>query len=187
MPCVPYSPPPNEMNEETMSSQPTKVARFRLICLGAIAAVALSACGSDASDSTASDTTVSAAESVAADTSASVADTVVAETAATAEGTEAAAAEGAPAGGVVLTDGEAPAERTITVVGRAFEPNTLTIKVGDIVTFKAGDKEITSVIVGDLSGATVTGGLIETFKFSAPGTYPVKEDISGNTATIIVE
>lgn len=163
-----------------MSSQPTQVTRFRLVCLGAFAAVALSACGSNASDSTASDTTVAAAESVAADTSASVADTAVAETAA-------AAAEGAPAGGVVLTDGEAPAERTITVVGRAFEPNTLTIKVGDIVTFKAGDKEITSVIVGDLSGATVTGGLIETFKFSAPGTYPVKEDISGNTATIIVE
>ncbi len=175
-----------------MSSQPTQVARFRLICLGAIAAVALTACGSNASDSTASDTTAVAAESVAADTGASVADTAVAdtavaETAAAAEGTEAATAEGAPAGGVVLADGEAPAERTITVVGRAFEPNTLTIKVGDIVTFKAGDKEITSVIVGDLGGATVTGGLIETFKFSAPGTYPVKEDISGNTATIIVE
>lgn len=38
------------------------------------------------------------------------------------------------------------------------------------------------------SGAdtTVTTGLYGTFQFDAPGTYPVREDISGNTATITV-
>ena len=46
---------------------------------------------------------------------------------------------------------------------------------------------IDAVIVGPLDGATVTKGLFETFTFSAADTYPVKEDISGNTATITVE
>jgi hypothetical protein len=42
------------------------------------------------------------------------------------------------------------------------------------------------VLVGGLDGATVTGGLTETFRFDEPGTYTVKDDISGNTATIVV-
>ena len=92
-----------------------------------------------------------------------------------------------PAGGVKLANGEAPADRTIQITGSKFSPETLTIKVGQNVTFKAGDKGTYGVKVGDLDGATVSGGLIETFDFSKPGTYSVVEDISSNAATITVE
>lgn len=93
----------------------------------------------------------------------------------------------APAGGVKLANGEAPAERTIKVTKGAFNPNTLTIKVGQNVTFKSGDSGSYGVKVGDLDSATVSGGLIETFEFSKAGTYNVSEEIYSGTATITVE
>jgi plastocyanin len=92
-----------------------------------------------------------------------------------------------PTGGVLLTDGAQPPERTITFTDGAYAPSTLTIKVGEKVTFVAGDDKISAVIVADLDGATVTKGLTETFVFSKPGVYPVKEDLTGATATITVE
>ncbi len=87
----------------------------------------------------------------------------------------------------ILTDGTAPAERTIAISDNGFTPDTLTIKTGEIVTFVADGDGIFAVLVGPLDGATVTGGLTETFVFPGAGTYTVVEDISGNTATITVE
>jgi plastocyanin len=166
-----------------MSSKRSLSTRFRVICACGLVTFSLSACGSKSSDDTTTATeTTATTEAAATETTAAATDTT-----ATAPEPTAAPEGAALVQGVILTDGEAPAERTITVVGQAFEPGTLTVKVGDTVTFKAGDKRISAVIVGDLSGATVTGGLVETFQFSIPGTYPVKEDVSGNTATIIVE
>ena len=175
-----------------MSPNRTLRTGIRLLGACALAITSLSACGSDAADTNPStETTVAAAETTAdattettpavtetsaaaAETAPPVADSVSGDTvgAESADATEAAATGAAAVQGVILTDGEAPAERTITVVGQAFQPNTLTVKVGDTVTFKAGDKQISSVIVGDLPGATVTGGLIETFQFSIPGSLP---------------
>ncbi len=97
-----------------------------------------------------------------------------------------ATAAGSEAGLAVLADGEAPPERTISVSADGFEPDTLTIAAGENVTFKASDDGIYAVLVGSLDGATVNGGLIETFDFPDAGTYPVLEDISGAQATVIV-
>lgn len=90
-------------------------------------------------------------------------------------------------GVAVLGDGEAPAERTIAMTDTAFTPSSLTIGKGENVTFKAADDGIYAVIVGSLDGATVTGGLIETFDFPEAGTYPISEDINGYRGTITVK
>ncbi len=60
------------------------------------------------------------------------------------------------------------------------------MSAGDKVTFVAGDDGIYGVIVGDVDGRTVTGGLYESFELPQAGTVDVSEEISGNTATIEV-
>lgn len=143
----------------------------RLASLALVATVSLLAsCGSDdKADPTPTSPTVASGDSTA--------------------GTDAGSPETAPeaSGTAVLADGEAPAERTILISATGFEPATLTIKVGENVTFKGGDDGIYGVIVGSLDGYTVNKGLIETFEFPEAGVYPVKEDISGATAVITVE
>ncbi len=137
----------------------------------------LSACsGSDAAEP-------AAAESASTATVAAEATMAAEESAVASAEAEAAMATGT----AVLVDGEAPAERTITITAGQLEPATLTIAVGDIVTFKSGDDAIYAVEVGDLDSATVSGGLIETFQFPEAGEYPAVEIISGSTATISVE
>ena len=146
----------------------------------AVFAVTLTACNEKATDKTSGSAFGTTVETVAA---ASAESAAPAESAASAETT---VSTPVAAGGVVLADGVAPAERTVTVSKTGFSPAALTIKVGEQVTFTAPDG-IFAVLVGDLSGATVTKGLFETFTFSAPGTYPVKEDLTGSTAMITVE
>lgn len=104
------------------------------------------------------------------------------------EGTDEPEAEEAPAGGVVFVDAvDAPAA-TVTVSDGGFDPAQTTVAAGDVVVFTtAGGDGIYGVIVADLDGYTVTNGLDEFFRFDAPGTYEVREDISGNTATVVVE
>jgi plastocyanin len=168
------------------SPRAMRLTLARAISAAAVSALLLSGCGSTESVST-SDTTVATEDaSTGADSTAAAglsSETTVSSEGAASETTVAAAA---PAGGVVLSDGQAPAERQIVLSAEGFSPATLTIKSGDKVTFTTADG-IYGVIVGTLDGATVTKGLVETFAFSAPGTYPVREDLSGATATIIVE
>lgn len=92
-----------------------------------------------------------------------------------------------PAGGVTYVDTTEPAADTIVVDEGGFTADTSTIGVGDVVLFIPGDEGIYGVIVGDLDGYTVTTGLNGAFRFDLPGTYAVREDITGNTATITVE
>jgi plastocyanin len=151
-------------------------AAFTLIAAG---------CGGDDGESGA-DTTVDAAVN---DTDAPViegdSDTTDApDTEGDTETTEALVEE-TPGADPVYVDGQAPPERTITIVDGAFQPSELTIAAGETVTFVT-EEGIYGVIVGGLDGYTVTTGLYGTFQFDAPGTYPVREDISGNTATITV-
>lgn len=141
--------------------------------------LSLAACNDKSADTSATATETAANNAPASDTAPAASETAAGEATDT-------AAAAAPSGGVVLADGTAPAERTITVSESGFSPASLTIKAGEQVTFVA-PKGIFAVLVGDLSGATVNKGLIETFTFSAPGVYPVKEDLTGNTATITVE
>jgi plastocyanin len=139
----------------------------------AVAVIALTAagCSSDSSSDASSDASSEAS-----------ADASTADTTAGVDTTGAATAGGMP----VLANGEAPAERTISITSAGFSPTALTIAVGENVTFVSGDDGTYAVLVGGLDGATVTGGLIETFEFPEAGTYTVVEDISGATATITV-
>jgi plastocyanin len=163
----------------------TTIKRATLPVVAAALATLLAGCGGDDSSTT---TGAPAATTVAADPATTAeATSAPDETIPPTDGTEETESSSGEFGTAVLADGEAPAERTISITADGFEPATLTIAVGDNVTFKDGDDGIYGVIVGDLDGVTVTGGLIETFEFPEPGTYPVEEDISGATATIVVE
>ena len=87
----------------------------------------------------------------------------------------------------VLTDAPAAGGPQVSLTAAGFEPADLTVKAGDVVTFTAGDDGIYGLIVNELDGVTVTGGLEEYYQFNDAGTYYLKEDISGNTGTITVE
>ncbi len=168
------------------STREMRLTFARAISAAALSALLLSGCGSTESVST-SDTSVATEEAPTGAESTAAPDPS-SETTVSTEGaaSETTVASAAPAGGVVLSDGQAPAERQIVLSSAGFSPATLTVKSGDTVTFTTAEG-IYAVIVGTLDGATVTKSLFETFTFSAPGTYPVREDLSGATATIIVE
>ena len=96
--------------------------------------------------------------------------------------------EEAPAGGVVFVDAVDSPAATVTVSDSGFDPAETTVAVGDVVVFTTGGGDgIFGVIVGGLDGYTVTNGIDEYFRFDAPGSYEVHEDISGNKATVTVE
>lgn len=164
---------------------PRRVAG-RTIAALAISAMVVTGCSS--TKESASTDAAAVTDTAITDTAAAADTGAASETIAAADGdsAETTAAAAAPSGGVVLSDGEAPADRQIVLSATGFSPATMTIKNGEKVTFTTTEG-IYGVIVGDLDGATVTKGLFETFTFSTPGTYPVREDVSGATATIVVE
>lgn len=128
-----------------------------------VAAPALAACGGSSSSESSSSASASSA-------------------APTGESSSSTSTGGKP----ILSNGEAPAARTIAVSKEGFTPATLTIKKGENVTFKSSGGTF-AVEVGGLEGATVSGGLVETFVFPEAGVYDVKEVLTSNTAQITVE
>lgn len=140
-------------------------------------ALGLGACGGDDEP----------ADSSAGESSSSADDGSADEEAPEEEAPEEEAPADSPAGGVTYVDSTEPAADTIVVDEGGFTADTSTIEVGDVVLFIPGDEGIYGVIVGDLDGYTVTTGLNGAFRFDLPGTYAVREDITGNTATITVE
>lgn len=140
-------------------------------------ALGLGACGGDDEP----------ADSSAGESSSPADDATTDEEAGEEEAPDEEAPADSPAGGVTYVDSTEPAADTIVVDEGGFTADTSTIEVGDVVLFIPGDEGIYSVIVGDLDGYTVTTGLNGAFRFDAPGTYAVREDITGNTATITVE
>lgn len=101
-------------------------------------------------------------------------------------------ADAEPATPPVFTDG--PGDVTLTFSGGAeqlgegsFDQSEVTIAVGQVVEFRSGDDGTYSVEVGGLDGVTISGGLTEYYRFDAAGSYPVEEDLSGATATVIVQ
>lgn len=92
----------------------------------------------------------------------------------------------------VLTDG--PGDATLTFSGGeeqlgsgSFDQDAVTVKVGQVVEFQAGDGGTYAVKVGGLDGVTISGGLKEYYRFDAAGTYSVQEDLSGAAASVVVE
>ena len=80
------------------------------------------------------------------------------------------------------------AAAVVTIGPDGFDPAEISVAVGDVVQFTAGDNDgVYGVIVNDLDGYTVTSGIDEYFSVDVAGTYPVTEDISEATATITAE
>jgi plastocyanin len=172
--------------------------RTLTLCVTAFLALGVSACGDDKKSATSNSSEI--AETAISETA--VSETAVSESAppetapaqTSAAGSETAdtlapssgSASGSPAGGAALVSTEATAANTVLLGASGFSPTTLSVAPGDTVTFKADGKGVFAVLVGDLPGATVTGGLTESFSFSKPGTYSITEEISGNSATITV-
>lgn len=104
---------------------------------------------------------------------------------------EGGAADGAATGdaaAVTLADGEAPPELTVTFTDAGgFSPATLSVGVGELFTFVAGDDGTHAVKFGTSTDTyAISGGLIESFTISAAGTYTVTEDLTSQTMTITV-
>jgi hypothetical protein len=98
----------------------------------------------------------------------------------------------APTTKPVLTEG--PGDATLTFSGGeeklgagSFDQDEIKVKAGQVVEFQAGDGGTYAVKVGGLDGVTISGGLKEYYRFDAAGTYSVQEDLSGATASIVVE
>ena len=150
------------------------------LTLASLALVAaLTSCGSSGSDtSDTSDISSTGAPS-----------TAVADGAMTTTGGDAATSEAsAGTGAVTLVDGPAQAERTITLhADGTFEPDELTVAVGEVVTFEAAADAGTHAVTFDGSDSyTITGGLTESFTIDEPGTYTASDLVGDARATITV-
>jgi len=90
-------------------------------------------------------------------------------------------------GKVTLADGEAAADKITVDADGAFDPDSLSVAVGEKFTVKAADGAGTHAVTFDGGDSyTVSGGLIETFTIDAAGTYTMTDTISESTATITV-
>ena len=98
-----------------------------------------------------------------------------------------------PSGATVDADGCEEAEpqvHFIDISGMAFSPNTLTIAVGDTVTWTNQDGAPHSATGdnGEFDSGTLSNGQTFSFTFTAAGTYTYHCAIhNGMTATIIVQ
>ena len=162
------------------------LARLAPLVVCTAIAVGAASCSSSDDTSDGSDkketTTSTAADSGSTDPGGGESDGTSAEdrTSANADGDAAA---------VTLTDGEASPENTITFgADDAFSPPELTVAVGEKSTFKAGpDAGTHAVRFGTSTDTyTISGGLIETFTISEPGSYTVTEDLTEATMTLTV-
>jgi plastocyanin len=158
------------------------LSTLSLTALTTVALVGLSACNSK-DDSAGSDTVTSA---TSAATSASKAATTAASPSA-ATSSAGGGSTAVAAGSLPTLTNPGPNDTKVSLSGNSFDPSSLTIKPGTIVTFTATDGKIHAVIVGPLSGATVYNGLIESFVFPGPGTFAVKDDVTTATMTITVK
>ncbi|MCX6398546.1 MAG: hypothetical protein NTX33_01270 [Propionibacteriales bacterium] len=90
----------------------------------------------------------------------------------------------------VFTDG--PGDVTLAFASETlgegeFDQSEITISVGQTVEFVNTGDQVGAVEVAGLDGVTISGGLKEYYRFDVAGTYSVEEDVSGATASIIVE
>ncbi len=99
---------------------------------------------------------------------------------------------GVPTTGGVTTTGGGSGNTTVNVdmVNRAFDPQTVTVKVGDTVTWTNQDSLQHNVVAGNgefKSGLFGKGGTFS-FTFTAAGTYPYTCTVhAGMNGTVIVK
>lgn len=91
-----------------------------------------------------------------------------------------------PAGGAVYTDPGAESVQ-VTVSPDGFAPASITVAVGETVTFTGADDGPHGLYVGDLDGYSVMGGITATYRFDIAGTYRVFDEISETEAVVLAE
>jgi plastocyanin len=165
----------------------------RLAPLGLCAALAVGAVSCSKSDDSADSkatTTTAAKASSGSDTSSSDGTDSKSTDTGSESGSDSGSGSGTAKGDgskVTLTDGEATAANTVTFnADGTFSPSELSVPAGEKVTFKAApDAGTHAVRFGSSTDTfTISGGLIETFTISEPGTYTVTEDLTNATMTL---
>ena len=86
-----------------------------------------------------------------------------------------------------LTDAAAAGGPAMAMSSASVSPASLSIAVGDVVTFTSGDGGLHGLVINGLSSVTVAKSLPEYYLFTEAGTYEVSDDLSDATATITVE
>lgn len=164
---------PPYRRDMTLPRRTAAAAFSTLLLLG------FAACGSDESDGGEQAADPTSASTPAGDATDEPTEDATEETTEPAE---------APAGGAVLTDPpEGEPAATLTLDDTGFDQDAVTVPVGGVVRVTSTDGGPHGVIVADLDGASVMGGLDEWFRFDQPGSYPVSDEITGATATVVVE
>lgn len=76
---------------------------------------------------------------------------------------------------------------TMTLTDGAFTPATLTVPARSTVTFAIGDADLHGLVVGQQNSVTGSRNVPNVFFFKDPGSYDMSDEISGATATVVVE
>ncbi|CAB4684530.1 MAG: hypothetical protein F2667_00185 [Actinobacteria bacterium] len=103
------------------------------------------------------------------------------------EATEETSAPAPASADPVLVDDPGTPDATLTLDDVGFDLEGASIPVGGIVRFTSTDGGPHGIVVGTLSSVTVMGGLDEWYRFDEPGSYVVSDEITGATATVVVE
>ncbi|HEY6378626.1 MAG TPA: plastocyanin/azurin family copper-binding protein [Candidatus Dormibacteraeota bacterium] len=96
---------------------------------------------------------------------------------------------GTSSSGVALVDTGTPATKVAQTDALKFEPNTISVKVGDVVEFDNTGSIVHNVTfdAGAASNGNMSGGDKALFKFSAAGTYKYQCTLhAGMTGTVTV-
>lgn len=99
-----------------------------------------------------------------------------------------AATSSTPGGSVPRLVDEADAEEaTMTLTDGTFAPATITVPAGSTVTFAIGDADLHGLVVGQQNSITGSRNVPNVFFFKDPGSYDISDEMSGATATVVVE
>lgn len=156
--------------------------RRALLPLAAAAALALTGCGGDDPAPTTPGSTVagSSADSSLSDPSSGAGSSGSDDT----SGTSISDAAGAIPKLVDEADANAA---TMMLKDGAFTPATATVGAGSTVTFAVGDADLHDIVVGDQGSVTGSRNVPRVFFFTDAGRYVISDEITGATATVVVE
>lgn len=170
--------------------------RRALLPLAAAAALALSGCGSaDPAPATPGSTVAPSTLAPSTVTPSTLAPSTVAGSTSAAEPS----LDSSGAGGSVATSRSADRSRptlvdeadaqaaTMTLTNGAFTPGTVTVKARSTVTFAVGDADLHGIVVGEQASVTSSRTVPNIYFFADPGHYAISDEMTGATATVVVE